>query len=559
MSDTAAPAAGKAATPLMQQYLAIKARYPDEIVFFRLGDFYEMFFEDAAAASPILEVALTQRQGIPMCGVPHHAMTAYLAKLIRAGRGVAIAEQLEDPKKTKTMVKRDVVRVVTPGTLVEDELLPSRANNFLVALASAPGQKRGTVHWALAAADVSTGRQWSGECADDVHLNSLKARLAALSPSEILLVGESAASLPGLNNGRAVVRFEPVPAGADGLASQVTGAIRRFLERDNAGAMKCLRDPEPLPTEANGVMFLDETAIRHLELVSPADASRPGPTLLSVLDRCVTALGSRLLRWWMLHPSLDAAMIAARQEKVDTLVDEGPARAELRTLLTGAADIERIAVRATTGTASPRDLAALRDVLGRLPKAREVFAGLGDPLGADRFKNELDALDAPPELVQTLATELSDEPPARLTDGGVIREGVDAELDELRSLRKSGKRWIAELEASERERTGIGSLKIGYNDVFGYYLEVSKSNLSRVPADWIRKQTLAGGERYITPALKEQEEKILGAEERISSIEARLFAELVHRVAAHAPTLARVAEAVAGIDAAASLAEAAVE
>jgi len=245
VADTSA--GGKAATPLMQQYLGLKARFAEEILFFRLGDFYEMFFEDAAAAAPILEVALTQRQGIPMCGIPYHAMTAYLAKLIRAGKSVAIAEQMEDPKKTKGMVKRDVVRVVTPGTLVEDELLPSRANNFLVSIA-ATGARGGVVRWALAAADVSTGRQWIGECSDDLQLNSLKSHLAALSPSEILLIGETAAALPGLNAGRAVTRLEPVPPHAGELTAQASEAIRRYLERDHAQALKSLRPAEPLPS-----------------------------------------------------------------------------------------------------------------------------------------------------------------------------------------------------------------------------------------------------------------------------------------------------------------------
>ena len=377
MTSPAPTTNAKAATPVMQQYLGIKARYPEEILFFRMGDFYEMFFEDAVRAAPLLEVTLTQRQGIPMCGIPYHAMTVYLSRALRAGVSVAIAEQLEDPKKTKGMVKRDVVRVVTPGTLVEDELLPSKANNFLVALLVEKQRNRGA-RWALAAADVSTGRQWSGECDDDLGLNSLKAQLASLSPSELLLVGD-AASLPELNAGRAVVRVETIPAGVAGMSAQVVEVIRRYLERDHAGAVSSLRPPEPLPMASNGAMFLDETAIRHLELVAPADASRPGPTLLSVLDRCVTALGSRLLRWWLLHPSMDAAAIRIRQDQVETLVDDGATRASLRTLLNGAADIERISVRSQAGTASPRDLAALRDALSRLPKLNEVFSA--DDLG----------------------------------------------------------------------------------------------------------------------------------------------------------------------------------
>ncbi len=556
---TAVTPNGKAATPVMQQYLGLKARYPNEILFFRMGDFYELFFEDAQRASPMMEITLTQRQGIPMCGVPYHAMTGYLAKLIRAGQSVAIAEQMEDPKTTKGMVKRDVVRVVTPGTLVEDELLPSRANNFLVAITATAGNRSTNVRWALAAADVSTGRQWVGECGDDHQMNVLKSQLASLAPSEIILVGDAATAFPNLNAGRAVIRIEPVPAVVGGLAAQAVGAIRGYLERDHAGAVKSLSAPEPLPLDSSGVMFLDETAIRHLELVASTDASRPGPTLLGVLDACVTALGSRLLRWWLLHPSMEAAVIRGRHDQVETFVEDGAARVALRTLLNGAADIERISVRAQAGTASPRDLSALRDALQRLPNVRACFAALQDKTALARFADTLRKLETPAELMSSLETELSEEPPPKIVDGGVIREGVDAELDELRGLRRSGKRWIAEMEAAERERTGISSLKVGYNDVFGYYLEVSRTNLSKVPPEWIRKQTLANGERYITPALKEQEEKILGAEERIVLLETRLFAELVHRVAAHGPTLLVIADGLAHLDAIGSLAQAAVD
>ncbi len=557
----------RAATPLMQQYLAIKQRYVDEILFFRLGDFYEMFFEDAVRAAPIMEVALTQRQSIPMCGVPHHAMTSYLSKLIKAGISVAIAEQLEDPKKTKGMVKRDVVRVITPGTLVEDELLSSKANNFLVAInvAAHPSLPSGAsggraAGWALAAADVSTGRQWVGELANDLHWNELKAHLAGLNPSEILFVGDAQKILSQLNTGRAVVRYEPPYAEASGGGtSQVINVIRRYLERDHPEAVKSLRAPEPLPMASNKTMFLDETAIRHLELVQSADpayakasAGRPGDTLIGILDQSVTPLGSRLMRWWLLHPSLDLDVINARLNQVDELVENSVLRSELRTLFKGVADIERISVRTQAGTVSPRDLEALRQSLDRLPQVYALVAPITS------FSTLAGMVQVPKELTSILATQLNDAPPAKLIDGGVIRDGVSAELDELRGLRRSGKQWIAAMEAAEREKTGIGSLKVGYNDIFGYFIEVSKSNLAKVPADWIRKQTMANGERYITPALKEQEEKILGAEEKIRALEAELYAELVHQVAAFGPTLGNVAEAVAHLDVVAALAEVAV-
>ncbi len=543
----------KAATPLMQQYLGVKQRYPDEILFFRLGDFYEMFFEDAVKAAPIMEVALTARQSIPMCGVPYHAMTSYLSKLIKAGISVAIAEQLEDPKKTKGMVKRDVVRVVTPGTLVEDELLPSKANNFLVAITVLAAGKNKSARWALAAADVSTGRLWVGEMENDLHWNALKSHLTGLNPSEVLLVGDAARALSTLNTGRAVVRFEPTSTTDADLSKHVVGAIHRYLERDHADVVKSLRAPEPLPLAAGETLFLDETAIRHLELVQSSDPGKAGPTLIGVLDQCVTPLGSRLLHWWLLHPSLDLNVINDRLNQVSDLVGDSVLRSELRTLLNGVADIERISVRAQAGTVSPRDLEALRQSLDRLPKIQSLLAA------ASPFSTLHPSFAPPAALTDVLATQLADTPPAKIVDGGVIREGFSAELDELRGLRRSGKKWIAEMEAAEREKTGIGSLKVGYNDIFGYYIEVSRTNLSKVPSDWIRKQTMANGERYITPALKEQEEKILGAEDKIRALEASLYAELVHQVAAFGPSLADIAECVACVDAVAALAEVAVE
>ncbi|MCG3204720.1 MAG: DNA mismatch repair protein MutS [Elusimicrobia bacterium] len=545
----------KQATPLMQQYLSVKERYPEEILFFRLGDFYEMFYEDAMRAAPLLEVALTQRQSVPMCGIPYHAMTTYISKLIKAGISVAIAEQLEDPKKTKGMVKRDVVRVVTPGTLVEDELLPSKANNFLVSIAVLPSLKGKPSKWALAAADVSTGKLWVGEVDNDPHWNELKSHLATLSPSEILFLGEAHSILGQLNTGRAVIRLEPLlPSSQRGqkvetLIDQVTGAIHRYLERDHADVVKSLGKPQALPMVSGNTLFLDETAVRHLELVQSADPGKAGPTLISVIDQCVTPLGSRLMRWWLLHPSRDLETVRSRHNQVEDVLENSVARSELRSTLQGVADIERISVRTQAGTVSPRDLEALRHSLGRLPKVREIISSnvsLGD-LATE--------ITVPEDLERVLHQQLSDTPPAKLIDGGVIREGVSGELDDLRALRRSGKKWIAEMEAAEREKTGIGSLKVGYNDVFGYYIEVSKTNISKVPLDWIRKQTLANGERYITPALKEQEEKILGAEERIRELEARLYAELIHQVAAFGPTLAKVASGVAHLDVISALAE----
>jgi DNA mismatch repair protein MutS len=328
------------------------------------------------------------------------------------------------------------------------------------------------------------------------------------------------------------------------------------VEREHSGALASLNAPVPLPLENGQTLFLDETAIRHLELVSSSDPSKAGPTLLAVLDRCMTPLGSRLLRWWLLHPSTNVKLIEQRQSHVQNLVDDSLCREELRLRLKGVADLERINVRVQAGTASPRDLDALRQSLRRLEdlccehvKTESAFFNM--PL--------LKEIKTPNDLLHLLESNLAESPPAKLNDGGVVRDGVHAELDELRTLRRSGKTWIAAMEAAERARTGIGSLKVGYNDIFGYYIEVSRTNLSKVPAEWIRKQTMANGERYITPELKEQEEKIVGAEGKIRELELRLYQDLLHQAAAFAPSVSALAEAVACVDAIAALADVAVE
>lgn len=559
MKETELIATTKVTTPLMQQYLRLKERYPNEILFFRLGDFYEMFYEDAIKASPLLEVVLTQRQSVPMCGVPHHAMTTYAAKLLKAGLSVALAEQLEDPKKTKGMVKRDVVRILTPGTLIEDELLPGKANNFLVAITASKGKGQHG-RWALVAADVSTGRQWAGEMEEDLHWTILKSQLACLNPSEVIWIGNSSQIPAELLSNKTSFRFEPAPPDARTQMEQALKAIQRFLERDHGGVAKSLSAPAPLPLESTKTLFLDETAIRHLELVASSDPSRSAPTLLSVLDRTVSPLGCRLLRWWALHPSTDLETIRERLNQVKNFVDDSIAREELRQRLKKIADLERISVRAQTGSASPRDVEALRQSLAVLPDVKEIISKVfPSHFGGGKNSDFKESLTVPSELINILHSQLTDHPSAKVSDGGVIKEGFNPELDELRQLRRSGKKWIVQMEAEEKEKTGITTLKVGYNDVFGYYLEVSKSHISKVPLDWIRKQTLANGERYVTPALKEQEEKILGAEGKILQLETVLFAELVHQVGSFGPTLAKMADALAQLDAVSALAQTAVE
>jgi DNA mismatch repair protein MutS len=443
------------------------------------------------------------------------------------------------------MVKRDVVRVMTPGTLVEDELLPSKANNFLVAICgSATG-------WGLVAADVSTGECWSAELENDRSWSTLKAQLASLNPSEVLVVGDSSDLMWACFSKEDHVRMETAPAGTKGNAAQAHAALIDFLNRQYPAVVSSLREPKPLPLGSSEVMFLDQTAIRHLELVESSDPERKGPTLLSLLDKTVTPMGSRLLRWWLLHPSCHLPLLKERHDRVGDFLEMTTARAEIRSLFKAIPDMERVQVRVKSGLVAPRELAALRHGLNKFPLIKNCLT--------ETLSVFHKGLDIPSELSTLLATQLSDEPPSKLIDGNVIRDGVNAELDELRGLRRNGKKWIAEMEAAERERTGISSLKVGYNDVFGYFLEVSKSNLSKVPADWMRKQTMTNGERYITPALKEQEEKILGAEEKILALESRLYRELIEKVAGFSAALSRIAETLAHVDVLSALAEAANE
>lgn len=537
--------AQSATTPLMQQYLQLKARFPEEILFFRLGDFYEMFFDDAVKASSLLDVVLTKRQSVPMCGIPYHAAPSYMSRLLKAGLCVAVAEQMEDPKKTKGMVKRDVVRVVTPGTVLDEELLEPKTHNFLAAIVSEKNASSGGLHWALAVADVSTGRQWVGDSLDDDHATILRSQLSALNPSEILFVGQ-AQNLACFLSVKAVFRFEPHLHSSLSFSEQATQAVQSYLNRDRVGVAPSLSEPEPLPLQSSGIMFLDETAVQHLELVSTNDAAKEGPTLIRLLDRCKTPLGSRLLRWWLLHPLLKKDLINERLDRVESFIAEPSLRDRVRECLGEMCDIERINVRVQAKTASPRDLGALRSSLQLLPSLREMLSSLS---GMNI------SCEVPQQLSDILFTHLTDEPPVKLDAGDVIKAGVHAELDELRQLRRSGKSWIAQMEAHERSATGIGSLKVGYNDVFGYFLEVSKSNLSKVPAAWIRKQTLVNAERFITPALKEQEEKILSAEDKIRELEKELFLALVDDVSRFSGTLKSLAQMIATLDVAAALAE----
>jgi len=564
-------------TPMLAQYRAIKRQHEDVILLFRLGDFYEMFGDDAKVAAQVLELVLTSREigkgrRIPMCGIPYHAADRYLARLLAAGHKAAICEQVEDPRKTKGLVKREVVRILTPGTVVEEHLLDERTNNYLLALA------RHGDRWGLAAADCSTGDLAVTELTGPSARDDLQEELARLQPAEVLLAG-GAEERPLVERlvapWRAAVSEWPADAflaeGPEEMLKRHFGvsSLRGFGCHDLPAAIEAaagllaylqhtqksgLEQVRSLRTYSRSqFMALDASTRRNLELFQSLRDGTREHTLIWVLDQTVTPLGARLLRRWLAAPLLDVAAIGERLDRVQALVEDPTLRARVRDLLRGVRDLERLVSRAAAGAATGRDLAALRDSLARLPELAQALAGAQRP-ALHRLVADLDPL---PDLHDLLARALEDDPPPTLREGGIIRAGYSPELDELRTASSHGKDWIAGLQQRERQRTGIKSLRVGYNQVFGYYLEVTRPNLHLVPEEYQRRQTLANAERFITPDLKEYEAKVLGAEERILALEQSLFADLRARVAAEAARLQRAANIVAQADVLASFAEAA--
>ena len=562
-------------TPLMQQYSAIKKKYPHALLFFRLGDFYELFFEDAVVAARELQITLTSRNkekgvAVPMCGVPHHAAETYLARLIQKGYKVAICEQMEDPRLAKKLVRREVTRVITPGTATGPGLLSPRDNNYLVAVFP----DRDCL--GLACADLSTGEfratEFEGEgrqakCAEEIE--HLAARELLFPSGRDFLLGPGG-RLPFDNGEPGSLRltrtliddwafardyalrlltsqFRVHSLDGFGLAGHdaavcAAGALLHYLNETQQGPLVHL--DRIAYYERRQWMMLDSVTTRNLELVEPVFASAPEATLISAVDFTKTSMGARLLKAWMLRPSLDRAVIEARWEAVEELVGNLVGRDKMLRLLAGIQDLERLLGRVALGTASPRDLAGLRNSFGPLPALRTQ---LGEAK-AGRFHELWEQLDELADLRALLERALVDAPPLAAADGGIIREGYHAELDELRQLSRSGKQTIAQMETRERQATGIGSLKIKFNDVFGYYIEVSKPNLPLVPERYERKQTLVNAERFTTPELKEYERKVLDAEERMQQIEQNLFAELRTIVGQHAARIRRTAAVVAEMD-----------
>ena len=533
-------------TPLMQQYREIKARHPGTLLFFRMGDFYEMFEDDARLAARELGLTLTARNNggaadVPLAGVPVKAATEYLRRLIALGHRVAICEQVEDPKLAKGLVRREVIETVTPGTVLAEEWLERKRNNFLVAVDPRGGAA------GLAALDLTTGEL----VLETVAPEDLPTALARYEAPEVVLPAGAPITAGGgaARSEREPWEFDPELAredlartfrlaSLDGLGIEsgdraalgAAGALLRYARELKPGGLPHLARPRVL--RRGDVLPLDEMTRRNLELVEPLrpGAAVGGTTLLEVLDRTMTPMGARLLRGWLLAPLVDPAAINARLDAVDVLVADGRGRDRVREALDGVRDLERLAGRAALGRATPRELGALRDSIHRLPDVRAALDGLEARGRAPLLEEAADRFDLLQDLGDELARALVERPPAQLAEGDAIRPGYDRELDELTDARDGGKRYIAGLQARERERSGIASLKVGFNKVFGYYIEVTNPHKARVPAEYERRQTLSGAERYVTPELKEYEAKVLGAEERIAAREAELVDALRRRV-----------------------------
>jgi len=560
-------------TPAMRQYLEVKERYPDCIIFFRMGDFYEMFFEDAVTASRVLEITLTSRNknredAIPLCGFPHHASSSYIAKLIEKGFKVAVCEQIEDPKAAKGVVKREVTRVVTPGLVLDTENLNAKENNYLAALAVRGGR------FALAFVDISTGEFRVAEAEDREFF---RAETAGLPIREILVAedlrdDDLIRSVAGEGEHCRINRLPPErfdPAAAVALlrdhfpeeklsgialeshpaAAAAAGAVLAYMTETQKDRLDHIN--ELTRYESGAHLVLDEVAKRNLELFSTIAEGKKSGSLFHVLDETVTSLGARRLRWWLNHPLCEPLRIRERLAAVSEIREGNLLRESLRGILKDVYDLERLGSRIAVGLANGRDLAALRTSLLVLPRLRDAIAGCE----ASLLRAIRDGIDEMPDLRVLIESAIVDEPPLTIREGGIIREGYDPELDQLIAIMRDGKKWIAALEEKERQRTGIHSLKVGFNSVFGYYIEVTKANTRLIPAEYIRKQTLVNAERYINEELKGYEETVLHAEERRHAREYDLFVEIRGRIAGEIRRIQRTAARIADLDAVASLAE----
>jgi DNA mismatch repair protein MutS len=560
-------------TPMIKQYLRIKREHPDALLFFRLGDFYEMFFEDANVASKILGIALTSRNkseknSVPLCGVPYHSVEPYIAKLLEHGHKVAICEQVEDPRLAKGIVDRRVTRILTPGVILDSEKLDSKSSNYLAAVYN-DGKSYG-----LSYADISTGQFKSTSFST---LDELKLELANLEPKEVLLpealhqreelvsfleqawnplltsldhwVWDLEGAREGLKDILAIHTLESF--GLEGHPESIiaSGAIVHYLKETQKGDLPPL--DAPLYYETTDYLLIDESTRRNLELIKTIRGESRRGSLLSILDETLTGMGGRLLKQWINYPLVDTNRINERLDAVEELKEESGLRKKLREALREINDIERIIGRISTTSAKPRDLGALRDSSYFISDLKLILKNSR----SKRLEEVGQKLDDLADIKALLEKALVDEPPFSSRDGGIFRDGFSEELDQLRLIKRDGRKWIAGLEAKERASTRINSLKVGYNRVFGYYIEVTKPNLHLVPETYIRKQTLVNAERFITPELKEYEEKILGAEDRILEIEAALFEDIRKRVARESERVRLTASLIAELDVLSSLSE----
>ena len=560
----------KKETPMMAQYWKIRRELPeDTILFFRLGDFYEMFFDDAKTAADILDITLTKRHNTPMCGIPYHSAAGYLERLVRAGKKVAICEQIEDPATAKGVVKRDVTRIVTPGTILDEVTLEGNQNNFLAGLFRIKNR------FGLSMLDLSTGEFWIEE-SDDVA--SVQSNLSRYAPAECIVAEEQmndpAFHELGLEMTDTLLTacedwtFESTSAndfllrhfdvhslegfGCSGMNAAVgaAGAVLYYVKtelRRNLSHVRNIRVKNP-----TDYMLMDETTATNLELVAPINSNRQAykATLLNVLDSTRTAMGGRLLREWLLRPLNNEEQIRARHDAVELMLSNQTYLRSLRDVLSDIKDVERLISRIGSTSGNPRDVRAMGVSLQQMPMIKALLSGKGTMI--EELGEQITAL---PELVALIDSAIVDEPPINLKDGGVVRPGYHPELDELRDAASLGRKWLADYQAEEMERTGIKSLKVRHNKVFGYYIEVSKSNLDLVPEEYIRKQTLVNAERFITPELKEYENKILGAQERSVALEQEIFTEVRRQAVVHLETIQRNALAIAQVDVLATFAE----
>ena len=563
----------------MRQYLEAKRAHPEALVFFRMGDFYEMFYEDALTAARVLELTLTSRSKdaagspIPMCGVPAHAAETYLSRLVRRGFHVAVCDQVEDAKHskgTKTPVRREVVRVVSPGTLMDADYLDAKEPAFLMALAC------GEAAYGVALIDLSTGEFTAAEYEGAERGQSIADELALLQPRELVVSSDIQLSerLPevvaiacpitrvdpwlfGLDHAHKVLHaqlrvatLEGFGMGGHPVATIAAGALVRYLTDTQRVELEHVRSMS-YRSRAEHVL-IDSATFAHLEILKGAEGTHAG-SLLAEIDRTMTPMGGRLLRSWLQRPLNTLERVQDRLDAVEELAFRTTERAKLRDALKAVHDLERVTARVALSRAGPRDLVGLKQSLSVVPRTRTVMDACQVPL----IRSLLAQLDEVADVRDAVASAIIDDPPALVRDGGFIRDSCDPALDELRSISRNAKQHISDMEQAERDRTGIGSLKVRYNRVFGYYIEVSKSNLHAVPDDYHRKQTIANGERFITPALKEYARKALGADERILEKELAIFERLRSQVAAEAPRIQDTARALAGLDVLSSLAESA--